>query len=78
MNHVLCNNLHLLRLRMIDYRKNSVYRDGRQERRLSGIKVSGGEYAQPLAISSIFALKPALLSKVSCAKRADPSWRPSR
>ena len=38
------------------YRKNSVYRDGRQESRLSGIRVLGGEYAQPLAVSSIFAL----------------------
>ena len=54
------------------YCKNSVYRDGRQESRLSGISVLGGEYAQPLAISSIFALKLALLSKVSGAKRDHP------
>ena len=44
-----------------DYRIYSVYRDGRQERRLSGIRVLGGENAQPLAISSMVALELVLI-----------------
>ena len=63
------------------YCKISVYRDSRQESRLSGISVLGGEY------SGMFSHWPYLvqicqnqykLGKVSCAKHAGPSWRPSR
>ena len=73
---ILCNRAPLLA--PSEYRKNSVYRDGRQESRLSGIGVLGGEYVQPLAISRIAALKLASLRKVSRATCADPSWRPTR